>query len=105
MWAIGSALVLIVIGVIAAGFYEKFYRPPRVQAGSVRNVEFTMGNLVERIRVVQGVEGQVDLSRDPFEYLQNLLNAEILRQASPWTALTRNAKRSQRQSGLALPGL
>lgn len=83
VWAIGSALVLIVVGVIAAGYYEKFYRPPRVQAGSVRNVEFSMGNLVERIRVVQGVEGQVDLSRDPFEYLQSLLNAEILRQASP----------------------
>ena len=83
VWAIGSALVLIVIAVITAGYYEKFYRPPRVQAGSVRNVEFTMGDLVERIRVVQGVEGQVDLSRDPFEYLQNLVNAEILRQASP----------------------
>lgn len=83
VWAVGSALILIVIAVITAGYYEKFYRPPRVQAGSVNNVEFTMGDLVERIRVVQGVEGQVDLSRDPFEYLQSLLNAEILRQAYP----------------------
>jgi parvulin-like peptidyl-prolyl isomerase len=58
-----------------------------VWAGSVNDVEFSMGDLVSRIRVLQGVNryqgGQVDLSTVPFEYLQNLINAEILRQASP----------------------
>jgi len=47
-----------------------------------------MGDLVSRIRVLQGVNryengGQVNLSTVPFEYLQNLVNAEILRQQSP----------------------
>ncbi len=46
-----------------------------------------MGDLVERIRVVQGVNryqgGRVDLSVLPFEYLQGLLHSEILRQAAP----------------------
>ena len=46
-----------------------------------------MGDLVARIRVLQGVNryqgGQVNLSKVPFEYLQNLVNAEILRQQSP----------------------
>jgi parvulin-like peptidyl-prolyl isomerase len=42
-----------------------------------------MGDLVERIRVLQGLSGSVDLSVVPFEYLQELLNAEILRQAAP----------------------
>ena len=83
VWAIGTGLILIIAGVIAAGYYEKFFRPPRVWAGNVRDVEFTMGDLVERIRVLQGLTGQVDLSVVPFEYLQNQLNAEILRQASP----------------------
>ena len=46
-----------------------------------------MGDLVSRIRVLQGVNryqgGQVNLSTVPFEYLQNLVNAEILRQQAP----------------------
>ena len=83
VWAIGAALVLVIAGVVAAGFYQQFYHPPRVWAGNVRDVEFTMGDLVERIRVLQGLTGQVDLSIVPFEYLQNQLIAEILRQASP----------------------
>jgi parvulin-like peptidyl-prolyl isomerase len=49
----------------------------------VRDQEFKMGDLVERIRVLQGLSGQVDLSTVPFEYLRDLLNAEVLRQAAP----------------------
>lgn len=84
---LGTALVAVVFGVVAFGYYREFYRPPRVWAGSVNNVEFTMGDLVQRIRVLQGVNryqgGQVNLGIVPFEYLQGLVNAEILRQAAP----------------------
>jgi len=82
-WGVGAALLILVISVVAFGFYQEFYRPPRVWAGSVRNQEFKMGDLVERIRVLQGLSGQVDLSTVPFEYLRDLLNAEVLRQAAP----------------------
>jgi hypothetical protein len=82
VWAIGAALVLLIVAVVAAGVYDKFLRPPRVWAGSVRDAEFSMGDLVKRIRVLQGVTGEVNLSIIPFEYLQDLLNAEVLRQAS-----------------------
>ena len=82
-WALGAGLILVVVGVLAAGYYQEFYRPPRVWAGQVRGVEFTMGDLVQRIRVEQGLTGTVDLSTRPFEYLQQLLNAEVLRQESP----------------------
>ena len=86
-FGIGAFLILVVAGVVGFGYYQEFYKPPRVWAGSVRNVEFTMGDLVSRIRVLQGVNryqgGQVNLSTVPFEYLQNLVNAEILRQQSP----------------------
>ena len=82
--AIGAFLLAIIFGVVIVGYYREFYSPPRVWAGSVNDVEFTMGDLVQRIRVLQGVNryqgGRVDLSRVPFEYLQNLINAEILRQ-------------------------
>ena len=42
-----------------------------------------MGDLVQRICVEQGLVGKVDLSRRPFDYLRQLLNAEILRQEAP----------------------
>lgn len=84
---IGGALILIIIGVIMAGVYQAYIHPPRVMAGEVRGVRFTMGDLVERIRVLQGIDryqgGQVDLSTIPFQLLTDLLHAEILRQAAP----------------------
>ena len=82
-WGVGAGLLVIVLGIVAFGFYNEFYKPPRVWAGSVRDQEFKMGDLVERIRVLQGLSGRVDLSTVPFEYLRNLINAEVLRQAAP----------------------
>ncbi len=84
---VGAAFIFVVIGVVAFGYYQEFYRPPRVWAGSVNNVTFSMGDLVQRIRVLQGERryqgGRVDLSTVPFEYLQDLIHAEILRQEAP----------------------
>ena len=84
---IGASFIFVILGIVAFGYYQEFYRPPRVWAGSVRNVEFSMGDLVQRIRVLQGENryqgGQVNLSTVPFEYLQDLINAEMLRQESP----------------------
>jgi len=80
LFAIGGALILVIFAIIAFGYYQEFYKPPRAMAGEVNNVRFSMGDLVQRIRVLQGLSGQVDLSVVPFEYLDDLLNAEILRQ-------------------------
>ena len=84
---IGIALVLVVAGIVGFGYYWEFYKPPRELAGQVRDVRFTMGDLVDRIRVLQGVNryqgGRVDLSTVPFEYLQDMIQAEIVRQAAP----------------------
>ncbi len=97
-WSIGIGVFLlaVIFAVVIFGYYREFYRPPRVWAGNVNNVEFTMGDLVQRIRVLQGVNryegGRVDLSRVPFEYLQNLINAEILRQAAPGLNINPNAE-------------
>ena len=88
VWTVGAVLLLVVAGVVAFGFYDKFLKPPRVWAGSVRNVEFTMGDLVQRIRVLQGITGEVDLSIIPFQYLDDMVNAEVLRQAAPGLGIT-----------------
>ena len=84
---IGVAIILVVIGIVGVGYYLEFHRPPRELAGQVRDVRFTMGDLVDRIRVLQGINryqgGRVDLSTVPFEYLQDMIQAEIVRQAAP----------------------
>ena len=90
---IGTMLILAIFAIVAVGLYREFYEPPRVTAGEVRGVKFTMGDLVERIRVLQGInryeqQGFVDLSVVPFQYLQDMLNAEILRQAAPGLGFT-----------------
>lgn len=84
---VGVILILIIVGVVMAGVYRAYILPPRIMAGEVRGERFTMGDLVERIRVLQGIDryqgGQVDLSTIPFQLLTDLLHAEILRQAAP----------------------
>ena len=91
---IGVALILVIFGIVAFGYYREFYEPPRVMAGEIRGVKFTMGDLVERIRVLQGINrnhpqgaGFVDLSVVPFEYLQDMLFAQIVIQAAPGLGL------------------
>ena len=81
--AVGGLLISIIIGIIAFGYYQEFYKPPQVTAGEVNDVRFTMGDLVKRIRVLQGLTGNVDLSIVPFEFLQDMIDAEILRQQGP----------------------
>ena len=56
-WGVGAGLLVLVLGIVVFGFYNEFYKPPRVWAGSVRDQEFKMGDLVERIRVLQGLSG------------------------------------------------
>jgi len=89
---VGATLILVIFAIVAVGYYREFYQPPRVMAGEIRGVRFTMGDLVQRIRVLQGIQrydgGTVDLSRVPFEILQSMIQAEILRQASPGLGIT-----------------
>ncbi len=91
---VGAMLILLIVGIVAVGYYREFFQPPRVTAGEIRGVKFTMGDLVERIRVLQGINryegGRVDLSVVPFQYLQDMLNAEILKQAAPGLGITVN---------------
>jgi parvulin-like peptidyl-prolyl isomerase len=85
-------LILTIVAIVAVGYYREFWEPPRVMAGEVRDERFSMGDLVERIRVLQGINryqgGFVDLSVVPFQYLQDLIHAEILRQAAPGLGIT-----------------
>ena len=75
---VGASLILVILVIVGLGFYKEFVEPPRVMAGSIRGETFTMGDLVQRLRVRQGINryegGFVDLSVDPFQFLQDLLS-------------------------------
>jgi parvulin-like peptidyl-prolyl isomerase len=92
---VGAMLILAIVAIVAVGYFREFYQPPRVMAGEIRGVRFTMGDLVERIRVLQGInrnhpqgQGFVDLSKIPFQFLQDMLFDQIVRQAAPGLGLT-----------------
>jgi len=91
---VGASLILVILLIVGMGFYKEFVEPPRVMAGSIRGETFTMGDLVQRLRVRQGINryegGFVDLSVDPFQFLQDLLFVEIVRQAAPTLGLDAN---------------
>ena len=78
-----------IVGVVMAGVYQAFILPPRVMAGEVRGVRFSMGDLVERIRVLQGIDryqgGQVDLSTIPFQLLTDLAARRDSASSRAWT--------------------
>ena len=87
-YIIGGTLIGIIVLIVLIGYFREFYSPPRVVAGEVRGVTFTMGDLVQRIRVLQGLnryqqDYMMDLSSTPFEFLQELIHVEILKQAAP----------------------
>ena len=52
---VGASLILVILVIVGLGFYKEFVEPPRVMAGSIRGETFTMGDLVQRLRVRQGI--------------------------------------------------
>ena len=80
---VGAVFLLAIAGVVAFGYYDRFIAPTRVMAARVGNVRYTQGDLVDRMRVLQAdarAEGQpFDLGRTPFEVLDKMSEAEIIR--------------------------
>ena len=80
---IGVVFLLGIAAVIGFGYYDKFVAPTKVLAARVGNTRYTQGDLVDRMRVLQAdarAEGQpFDLGRTPFEVLDKLSEAEVIR--------------------------
>ena len=67
--------------------------PAWIQVGQVRHVQFTTGDLIDRILVLQYLEryqsgGMTSWSHHPNEYLLDMVHTEVLRQASPELGLS-----------------
>ena len=84
---IGGVVLLIIAGIAIYGYYDQFIAPSRVLAARVGDTVYTQGDLVNRMRMLQAASAArgepLDLGTVPFEVLNNIADAEIIRRAAP----------------------
>ena len=82
-----GTLLLVVVGIVVAGYAIIFVLPPRVQVVRVDDVSYTRGDMVKLLRVRQAIVrakgGQFDSSEDVFMALQIVVENEIVAQVAP----------------------
>lgn len=93
LFIVAAVLIVLAILVIPGyGYYKSFVAPPRVLVAQIRDTKLTAGDLLQRLRLQQGLNrssGQnLDLSSLPFEYLLRMTADEIIRQEAPNLGIT-----------------
>ena len=85
--ALIAVFVLAIGAVIAYGYFTTFVLPPRRLVVRVNDATYTLGDMVNLIRVSQKTaefNGQkVDLTQLPFTLIADLMNNELIVQAAP----------------------
>jgi len=85
-------LLLMVMGIIVAGYVVIFVMPPQQLVVKVNDVEYTRGDMVKLLRVKQkGAEffgGQFSTSSEIFQSLQVIVENEIIAQSAPSLGVT-----------------
>ena len=85
-------LLLVVVGILFAGYVIIFVRPPQERVVSVNEVTYTRGDMVKMLRIRQRLleeTGQrVDASSDIFQALQLIVENEIISQSAPSIGIT-----------------
>ena len=85
-------LLLVVVGILFAGYVVIFVRPPQERVVSVNDVTYTRGDMVKMLRIRQRLledTGQrIDTSSDIFQALQLIVENEIIAQSAPSLGIT-----------------
>ena len=85
-------LLLVVVGILFAGYVLIFVRPPQERVVSVNEVTYTRGDMVKMLRIRQRLledSGQrIDTSSDIFQALQLIVENEIISQSAPSLGIT-----------------
>ena len=84
---VGIALLLVIVGVGAYGFYDNFIAPTQVLAARIHDTKYTQGDLVNRLRIVQALNAQtgetLEVTETAIETILDMGEAEIIRRAAP----------------------
>ena len=84
---LGVAILLVIGGIVGYGYYDKRVAPHKALAARVGDTRYTQGDLVKRMRMLQAASiagGEpLDLSIVPFEVLNDMADAELIRRAAP----------------------
>ena len=87
-----GVMLLIVVGILFAGYVIIFVRPPQERVVSVNDVTYTRGDMVKMLRIRQRLledSGQpIDTSSDIFQALQLIVENEIISQSAPSIGIT-----------------
>jgi len=91
-FALIGVFMLVILGILLAGYVVIFVRPPQQLVVRVNEVRYSRGDMVKLLRVRQKsleTTGQrLDLSTDIFEALQLLVENEIIAQSAPSLGIT-----------------
>lgn len=87
-----AVMLLLVVGILFAGYVFIFVRPPQERVVSVNEVTYTRGDMVKMLRIRQRLQedqGQrLDTSSDIFQALQLIVENEIIAQSAPSLGIT-----------------
>ena len=87
-----AVMLLLVLGILFAGYVFIFVRPPQERVVSVNEVTYTRGDMVKMLRIRQRLQedqGQrLDTSTDIFQALQLIVENEIIAQSAPSLGIT-----------------
>ena len=75
----GIIAVLFILAIPAYGYWANFVAPPRSVVLQVDDTKFTLGFMSRYMRGLQALGGQINLSVEPFRFLQQLQQDEIAR--------------------------
>ncbi|MCH8062950.1 MAG: SurA N-terminal domain-containing protein [Chloroflexi bacterium] len=91
-FALIGVFMLVIVGILLAGYVVIFVRPPQQLVVRVNDVRYSRGDMVKLLRVRQKsleTTGQrLDLSTDIFQALQLLVENEIIAQSAPALGIT-----------------
>ncbi len=105
-FAVIGVLMLVIIGILLAGYVVIFVRPPQQLVVRVNDVAYSRGDMVKILRVRQRSLEQtgerLDNSTDIFQALQLIVENEIISQTAPSLGITTSDEEVKKQIRLSI---
>lgn len=105
-FAVIGVLMLVIVGILLAGYVVIFVRPPQQLVVRVNDVSYSRGDMVKILRVRQRSLEQsgerIDNSTDIFQALQLIVENEIISQTAPSLGITTSDEEVNEQIRLSI---